>query len=197
MAEMDTSSGGGKKKGGVKKGKKLSTRIDMTPMVDLGFLLITFFILTTTLNKPKSMELNMPSDKKIDPKDATKVKASTVLTTLLSKEHRIYYYFGIGDNPMEPPAVKVAYFKDKDGIRDAIMKLKKDVAALKTQPGSNITAQDEATVIIKPDTTSSYEDVVNMLDEMTINDVKVYAIVDIGKEDRNFIAITEQANGVQ
>ncbi len=195
MAEMDTSSGGGKKKGGVKKGKKLSTRIDMTPMVDLGFLLITFFILTTTLSKPKSMELNMPSDKPVEKGQETKIKASTVLTALLSKEHRVYYYYGIGDNPMEPPKVEVAYFKDKGGIRDAIMKLKKDVEVLRTTPGSNITDKDDATVIIKPDTTASYDDVVNMLDEMTINDIKIYAIVDIGKEDRNFISMTEAANG--
>ena len=60
MAELDTSSGGGHKKGGVKKAKKLSTRIDLTPMVDLGFLLITFFIFTTTMSKPKTMEINMP-----------------------------------------------------------------------------------------------------------------------------------------
>ena len=68
MAELDTSGGGHKKGPGVKKGKKLSTRIDLTPMVDLGFLLITFFMYTTTMSKPKTMEINMPNTEKIDPR---------------------------------------------------------------------------------------------------------------------------------
>src|SRR6186713_1205160 len=100
MAEMDTSSGGGHKKGpGVKKGKKLSTRVDLTPMVDLGFLLITFFMFTTTLSKPKTMQINMPyKEDNIKEEDQTKIKASTVVTILLSSNHRIYYYEGIGDD---------------------------------------------------------------------------------------------------
>src|ERR1700744_1257644 len=77
MAELDTSGGGHKKGPGVKKGKKLSTRIDLTPMVDLGFLLITFFMYTTTLAKPKTMEINMPyKDPKMKEEDQSKVKES-------------------------------------------------------------------------------------------------------------------------
>ena len=74
MAEMEVADKGGKKGPGVKKGKKLSTRVDLTPMVDLGFLLITFFMLTTTLNKPKTMEINMPyKDEIIPEEDETKI----------------------------------------------------------------------------------------------------------------------------
>jgi biopolymer transport protein ExbD len=199
MAELDTSSGGGKKGPGVKKAKKLSTKIDLTPMVDLGFLLITFFIFTTTMSKPKTQSLSMPKD---DPtlldKDKTKIKESTVLTALLSKDHRVYYYEGIGSDAQNPPKVETASLRAaKGGVRQAIISLKKKVADLKLQPGSNILADDQATVIIKPDSNSTYEDVVDMLDEMIINDINIYAIVEIGKEDRNFIAITEQANGVK
>lgn len=197
MAEMDTSSGGGHKKGpGVKKGKKLSTRIDLTPMVDLGFLLITFFMYTTTMSKPKTMEINMPyKDENIKEEEQSKVKSSTVITVLLSKDHRIYYYEGIGDDPTKPPQLNVTYFKQKDGIRDVIIDKKKKVEELKAQGA--LGAKDQATIIIKPDVNSSYEDLVNILDEMSINDVKIYAIVDITPVDKEFITATEQANGVQ
>ena len=193
MAEMDTSSGGGHKKGpGVKKSKKMSTRVDLTPMVDLGFLLITFFIFTTTMSKPKTMEINMPNTEKIDPKDQTKIKESTALTVLLSKNHRVYYYEGLATDPTTPPDLKVTTFKAKDGIRDAIIAKQQKVAQLK-QSGA-LGPKDQATILIKPDVTSTYEDLVNILDEMSINDVRVYAIVDITPVDQEFIATTEAAN---
>lgn len=196
MAEMDTSSGGGHKKGpGVKKGKKMSTRVDLTPMVDLGFLLITFFMFTTTLSKPKTMQINMPTDEKVEEADKTKIKASTVITVLLSKNHRIYYYEGIGDDPTKPPDVKVTYFKPKDGIRDVIINKKKMVADMVRS--GQLGPKDQTTILIKPDNNSTYEDMVNILDEMSINDVRVYAIVDISPVDQEFITLTEQASGIQ
>ncbi len=196
MAEMDTSSKGGHKKGpGVKKGKKLSTRVDLTPMVDLGFLLITFFMFTTTLSKPKTMQINMPyKDEQIKEEEQTKIKASTVVSVLLSKNHRIYYYEGIGDDATKPPEVKVTYFRPKDGIRDVLINKKKMVEDMKRSGA--LGAKDQATIIIKPDVTSTYEDLVNILDEMSINDVRVYAIVDITDVDKEFITATEQANGL-
>src|SRR5215212_10021358 len=95
MADIDVSGGdSGHKKGpGVKKAKKLSTRVDMTPMVDLGFLLITFFIFTTTMSTPTTMGLIMPKDEK-DPKDLTEVKESAALTVMLGKGDQVYYYMG-------------------------------------------------------------------------------------------------------
>lgn len=197
MAEMDTSSGGGHKKGpGVKKGKKLSTRIDLTPIVDLGFLLITFFMFTTTLAKPKTMEINMPyKDETMKDEEKNKLKASVAMTVLLSKNHRVYYYEGIGDNPDQAPDLKVTGFKAKDGIRDAIIAKKKMVESMKR--AGQLTAKDEMTVLIKPDTTSTYSDLVGMLDEMSINDVKVYAIIDISDIEQGFIQATEAASGAQ
>jgi len=193
MAELDTSGGGHKKGPGVKKGKKLSTRIDLTPMVDLGFLLITFFMFTTTLAKPKTMEINMPyKDPNMKIEDQNKIKNSVALTVLLSKNHRVYYYEGIGDDPNKAPDMKITGFNSKNGIRDEIIAKKKSVDELKRAGG--LGPKDEMTVLIKPDTTSTYSDLVNILDEMNINDVKVYAIIDISDIEQGFIKTTEEAS---
>jgi biopolymer transport protein ExbD len=195
MAELDTSSGGHHKKGpGVKKAKKLSTRIDLTPMVDLGFLLITFFMYTTTLAKPKTMEINMPyKDEKMTEEQKSKVKESTALTILLSKDHRVYTYEGIGSDPTKPPELKpISIAKNTSALRNAIIAKKDAVEKLK-QSGA-LGPTDNIVILIKPDTTSTYKDMVDVFDEMTINDVKVYAKVDITGQDREFISLTEQAN---
>lgn len=193
MAEIDTSSGGGHKKGGGQKAKKLSTRVDLTPMVDLGFLLITFFIFTTTMSKPKTMEINMPF--KDESKTTSKVKESTVLTVLLSKNHRVYYYEGMGSDATNPPKVELTGFKNPNGIRDVIIDKKKRVDALIKAGANSLTATDNMTVLIKPDMNSTYDDFVNIIDEMSINGVKVYAVVDISDVDKEFITMTEAANG--
>ena len=193
MAELDTSGGGHKKGPGVKKGKKLSTRIDLTPMVDLGFLLITFFMFTTTLAKPKTMEINMPyKDPNMKQEDQNKIKNSVALTILLSKSHRVYNYEGIGDDPGKAPDLQITGFNQKNGIRDEIIKKKKAVDAMKASGA--LGPKDETTVLIKPDTTSTYSDLVNILDEMNINDIKVYAIIDISDIEQGFIKTTEDAS---
>src|SRR5438034_1835893 len=94
MAQMEGGGGDEHKKGpGVKKAKKLSTRIDLTPMVDLGFLLITFFIFTTTLAKPTGLKINLPKD--VDkPEEQTKTKESGTITFLLGKDNHVFYYEG-------------------------------------------------------------------------------------------------------
>lgn len=195
MAELDTSSGGGHKKGpGVKKGKKLSTRVDLTPMVDLGFLLITFFMFTTTLAKPKTMEINMPyKDDKMTEDQQSKVKESTALTILISGNHRVYTYEGIGSDPEKPPQLNpVSIAKNTTKLRDILIAKKQMVAGLK-QSGA-LTATDNMVVLIKPDSTSTFKDMVDVFDEMAINDIRVYAKVDITAQDREFIQLTEQAN---
>lgn len=175
------------------KGKKGNPRIDLTPMVDLGFLLLTFFIMTTTMSKPKAMEIQMPfKDEKLKEEDQNKIKNDEALTILLSKENRIYYYHGIGNDPLNPPKVEVTYFKDKDGIRDVLIQKKKTVQDLISQ--GVLTAKDRVAVLIKPDVNSTTDDLINILDEMTINAIPVYAVVDITPVDKEFITATEQAN---
>jgi biopolymer transport protein ExbD len=177
----------------VKGGKKGAPRIDLTPMVDLGFLLITFFMFTTTMAKPKAMEIQMPfKDEKLKEEDKNKIKNDAALTLLLSKDHRIYYYNGIGDDPTKPPVVEVTYFKDKGGIRDVLINKKKTVQSLISQ--GVLTATDRPVVLIKPDSNSTTEDLINILDEMTINGIQVYAVVDITPVDKEFITATEAAN---
>src|ERR1700712_5448214 len=119
MAEMDTSGGGGHKKGpGVKKSKKLSTRVDLTPMVYLGFLLISFFIFTTTLSQPTALKLNLPKDTD-KPEEQTKTKASGALTIMLGKDRQLFYYEG--ELAPDGSNFKPANFKD---IRDEVLSKK-------------------------------------------------------------------------
>lgn len=181
MAELDTSGkGGGHKKGpGVKKGKKLSTRVDLTPMVDLGFLLITFFIFTTTMSQPTAMRLFLPKDTE-KPEEQNKVKASGALTIMLAKNDNIFYYEG----ELLPDAsnFKSTNFKD---VRDIILNKKRS-----TNP-------DDFVVVIKPNKESTYKNTVDMLDEMTINNVKRYALVDISPVEDELIARTQGATSPQ
>jgi biopolymer transport protein ExbD len=182
MAEMDTSSGGGHKKGpGVKKGKKLSTKVDLTPMVDLGFLLITFFIFTTTMSQPTAFKLNLPKD--ADDKDKNKTVESGVLTVLLGKENHVFYYEGILETSNMSSKFKSANFGNgEDGIRSVILKKKLS------------TPEKDFMVILKPNPECVYRNVIDILDEMSINVVKRYALVDISDVENQLIKITEGAN---
>lgn len=176
MAEMDTSGGGGHKKGpGVKKGKKLSTRVDLTPMVDLGFLLITFFIFTTTMSQPTAMRLFLPKDVK-NPDEQNKVKNSAVITLMLGKNDKIYYYEGDS-----AAGLKATDFKN---VRDIVVDKKRRTDA------------KDFVVIIKPTSDATYKNTINILDEMTIDGVKRYAMVDISPVEYNYIKATEKANGI-
>jgi biopolymer transport protein ExbD len=192
MAEMDTSSSGGKGKHQGTKSKKQSTRVDMTPMVDLGFLLITFFMLTTTMSKPKTMDLIMPKDTK-DEKEQNKVKESTALTILLGKKDRVYYYEGLAQDPnasANPDFFKATTFANKGGIRDVIIKKRDEVAKARNAKGE----PEDVVVIIKADDDATYKDFVDILDEMAINRIQRYATVDISEQDKTWIRQTEAAN---
>ncbi|SHL99556.1 outer membrane transport energization protein ExbD [Chitinophaga jiangningensis] len=196
MAEMDTSSGGGKgKKHGGTKSKKHSTRVDMTPMVDLGFLLITFFMLTTTMSKPKTMDLIMPKDTENE-KEQNKVKESTALTILLGKDNRVYYYEGLAQDPnasANPDFFHATTFANKGGIRDEIIKKRDEVAKTRNAKGE----PEDVVVIIKADDDATYKNFVDILDEMAINRIQRYATVDISDQDKQWIKQTESANGAQ
>lgn len=180
MAEMDTSGGGGHKKGpGVKKGKKMSTRVDLTPMVDLGFLLITFFIFTTTMSQPTAMKLALPDDS-AKPEEQNKAKASGALTILLGKDNNVFYYEGILQVDAAGNNFKSSNFKE---IRDVIIHKKQT------------TDTADLVVVIKPNEESTYKNVIDILDEMSINVIKRYALVDISPDEDQLIKLTEGSGG--
>jgi len=170
---------------------KTTPRVDLTAMVDMNFLLLTFFILSSTLSKPKAMEIVMPyTDDEMTVDDQNKIKKDVALTILLSKENRVFYYEGIGDDPEDPPHVKLTAFKDVDGVRDVIIDKKKSVERLIAN--GTLRASDKPTVIIKADTNSTTADLINILDEMTINAIPTYAVVDITEQDQEFVADAEE-----
>lgn len=179
MASIDSGGegGGGHKKGpGVKKAKKLSTRVDMTPMVDLGFLLITFFIFTTTVAQPTAMKLFLPKD--VDkPEEQNKVKESGAFTIMLGKQDAVYYYEGL-----DPTKLLATSFR---GIREEILRKKRT-----TNP-------EDLVIIIKPTEDATYKNTVDILDEMTIAEIKRYAMVDISSTEYQLVKITEAANGIK
>jgi biopolymer transport protein ExbD len=210
MSSIDTSDDSGHKKGpGVKKAKKLSTRVDMTPMVDLGFLLITFFVFTATMTTPTTLDLNMPKDIK-DPKDQTEAKESGVISIMLGKGDQVYYYEGKlevaeGKNNFKQTTFKgirqILIDKKKDVVsrheHDETCKKKQDRAKEKEDPDWESVCKDrDFIVIIKPNEEATYKNTVDILDEMTINQVKTYAMVKILKEENELIKATE-ASGIK
>ena len=162
MAELDTS-GGGKHKGGKVRSKKSSTRVDMTAMVDLAFLLITFFILSTTLNKPKAMDMVMPD--KDDQHDQLPVPASRTMTILLGSNDKVDWYMG---EPGKSAPTTDNY--GKSGLRKALLE---NYDKVKKESGK------EMIVIIKPSDKSDYANLVAALDELNITNIQEHAIVDI------------------
>ena len=194
MASLDVSAGdSGHKKGpGVKKAKKLSTRVDMTPMVDLGFLLITFFIFTTTMSTPSTMKLVMPKDDK-DKKDQTEIKESDALTILMGKGNQVYYY--MGQLKSDGSNFTSSNYSD---IRKVISDKKKDVMVQGKSLGYPADTLDkDFVIVIKPNKEATYKNIVDMLDEMTINAVHRFAMVDITEDENKLVKATEQRNGVK
>jgi biopolymer transport protein ExbD len=166
MAELDTS-GGGKKGGGKVRSKKQSTRVDLTAMVDLAFLLITFFIFTTTLQKPKAMDLTMPDkDEKQDIR--LPVPESRTMTILLGSKNKVEWYIGLPTKPLTAPTVEGF---GKNGIRKTLMEQGEKI---KQASGGK-----DMIVLIKPSDKSTYSDMVSIMDELNIIGNQQRAIVDI------------------
>lgn len=196
------SEGGGHGRHQKRRAKKLSTRIDMTPMVDLGFLLLTFFMLTTTFSKPKVIELTPPVK---DPNQKTKVDTTT-LTVILSANNKVYYYNGLLVQNADSNNMQLTDFSDK-GLRKIVLakntyvQSQIDAAGLEQKHNAHQMAdstynrlkdkiegdKQAVFVIIKTDSAARYLNVVTTLDEMDICNIGKYALVDASAGDLNMM----------
>jgi biopolymer transport protein ExbD len=180
MADITTkSTNNTHKKAGVPKSKKHNTRVDLTPMVDLGFLLITFFVFTTTLSSVKAMAMYEPKAGNEIP-----VKQSGTTTILLGKNNQVYYYFGTLKANTVSEQFKISSYAN---IRKIITNKKK------------ATKLSDLMFITKADSGASFKNVIDILDEMVICAVPAghYAEVEITAEEQALIRATEIANGMQ
>ncbi|MDR2206513.1 MAG: biopolymer transporter ExbD [Flavobacteriaceae bacterium] len=167
MAEIQTQSKS--EKGGKVRSKKQNTRVDMTPMVDLGFLLITFFMFTTTFSKPNVMDLGLPAkpkDKQQEDISKTEIKLSNSISVLIGKDNRIFWHqqdnLSLTDDNMNETTL------DREGIRKVIQQAK-----------SRAEDKNIFTVIIKPTDDAVYKNFVDILDEMAITDNERYGVTDV------------------
>lgn len=200
MAEVQQKDSGGKKG----KQKKMNIRVDFTPMVDMNMLLITFFMLCTSLSKPQTMEISMPSnDKKITEEDQTKVAESRAITLILGEDDKVYYYVGLPDYN-DYTSLKVTTY-DADGLRALLLDRNRDIVAKikeskKKKLNKEITDEqyDEQAieikgvktapvVMIKATDDATYKNLVDALDEMQICSISKYAIVDLTEGDEFLI----------
>lgn len=208
MAEVQQGGDSGGKHKKVR-AKKLSTHLDMTPMVDLAFLLLTFFILTTTFSKPKTMDITMPVKDPVEDKDRTKVPASQTMSVLLTGNDKIIWYMGV-DSAEIPPETNVADFSQSGAksIHKVFLEKNKLVAdqvkmvedsvkrglipdneeEIKNHKARVKQAEKKGLIVlIKPDSLSRYKNLVDILDEMLVTNVGRYAIVDLSPSEKELI----------
>ena len=180
MPELTHDSG---KNGGKGRSKKDGGRVDLTAMVDLAFLLITFFMLTTSLNKPQAMDVNMPDkNKDMNEKEPEiDIADNRSITLLLGSDNKIAWYYGQLEKPITPPSV-VDY--SEDGIRRVVLEKKAQVP--------QVAGGKDLIVVIRPSDRSIQRNLVDILDEMKITDVKRFMISKIKPEE---VAVLEE-NGI-
>jgi len=174
MAEITTSSS--EKKPGVHRLKKQSTRVDLTPMVDLGFLLITFFVFTTSMSEPKAMKLIMPAGEALN----MPVGESTALTIIPMEDNKIFYYHGDPEKALERNLFGVTNYSMTEGI-GAIIRQKQNALQ---QMGK---LKDDLIMIIKPADGSNIGNTIDILDEVLINTITRYSLTDLTEAEKKLL----------
>ena len=179
MAELNVSAGANRHQG-IARSKKLSTRVDLTPMVDLGFLLITFFVFTTTATEPTALRLLLPKDTQTAP---TLTPESATLTIIPIAGDKVVYYHGALQQAAQSGQFGITNVSVTGGIGDIIRQKQNALAA------SGRFKRSDLMLIIRPVNDASYKTVVDLLDEVLINDVKHYAFVDITDDEKRFLSL--------
>jgi len=169
MAEINSNAGHHRQKGGVRRSKKLSTKVDLTPMVDLGFLLITFFVFTTSMSQPKAMKLILPAGEISN----MPTGESTTLTIIPLAGNKIFYYHGDLQKALATNMYGTTTFSITNGIGDIIREKQMAIGR------NSKLKKEDMMLIIKPAAEASFESIVHALDEVLINVLPHYAFVDL------------------
>lgn len=165
MAEVQVKDDGGK--GGKVRSKKSVPHVDLTPMVDLAFLLITFFMLVTTFNKPNVMDLGLPAKPKDNQRAPdTEIDLSNSLSLIIGKDNRIFYH------QLDKAGLTVENLQETSFDRNGITKVIE-------QAKSRAKDATKFTVIIKPTDDAVYKNFVDILDEMALTKNEIYGVTDI------------------
>lgn len=153
--------------GGQRSHKKL-IRVDMTPMVDLGFLLITFFMFTTNFSKPNVMDVGLPAH---NPGNPTEIDYKNQMTFILGKDGKVFYYQAEKKDLNDKSLTEVSFDK---------FQVAKTIEAAK----ANAPKKENFTVIIKPADDSQYKTMVDMLDELAITKSERYGIAEMNDKEK-------------
>jgi biopolymer transport protein ExbD len=212
MAEIQGGGGGGHGKHDKKRAKKQSTRVDMTPMVDLAFLLLTFFVLTSTFSKPKVLRMIFPE--KLDKQDNVKTpEVKDGLTLLLTSDNKIYHYRGsIGKLTQEKKELEVTDYS-KDGLRklltdynySLLIKLQEIQKKMDKLPEADTASKNKLEneareaqraskqiILVKNDDGASYRNMIDLMDEFMITQIAKYYVIDEGMDPREKELIKKQ-----
>jgi biopolymer transport protein ExbD len=197
MAQIQDNGGGGHGKGDKKRAKKQSTHVDMTPMVDLAFLLLTFFVLTSTFSKPKVLRMVFPEKLDENVKDQKAPEVKDGITLLLTANDKIYYYRG----SLKPNTELIPIDYTRTGLRkvlvdynaDMLVKLQdiqkrmnklddKDTAAKRKLDEEVLNAQkaSKQIVLVKNDEGATYRNMIDVMDEFMITQIAKYYVIDEG-----------------
>jgi biopolymer transport protein ExbD len=168
---------GDRRRAGVNRLKRNNPKTDMTPMVDLGFLLISFFVMTTELSKPRIAPLNMPKEGPPIP-----LGNSSALTVLLAGGDNVYYYHGNWKDAVAANNVVKTSLYSNEGIRKTIIEKRQWLDAHDSKEGRN-----GLMMLIKSTEETQYKNVIDALDETMINDVRKYALVKMEAEEAAWI----------
>ena len=206
MAEIIANEGGGKKKG-KKRAKRFSTAIDMTPMVDVMCLLLTFFMLTTAFSKPKIMEIVLPE--KTEVPSTVEIPKSRAVNIILDENDRIFFYNGLAD-PTKPP-IPTVFESDysANGIRKMLLDRNKvlftAIEALNNDvlTGKQVMSKDTLDqrlkdlrvyddvgpiVLIKATDKVKYKNMVDIIDEMAICNIARYSLTEMNSFEEKLLA---------